>query len=74
MIFGTKFTSEDEVEEWFEQEKQKLEDELYKQVHKHKDDNEKYKAEYTKKLNNLMEAYEEEHKKLLAKKDYKEEE
>ena len=74
MIFGTKFYSEDEIEEWYAGAKEKLDQELLKKINKNLDKKEQYEQKYKIKTQKLREKYEAEFGKLFNKKDFFKEE
>ena len=62
------FKSEEEIEEWFTTEKQRLETEFLKNINKDKDNIPKYREKFDAEMKRLLAKYEAEHFKLLEKK------
>ncbi len=55
MLFGNKFLTEDEIDEWFEEQKTLLEEELYNKINKNIDKKEEYESHYDEKMKKLQE-------------------
>ena len=65
-----KFTTEEGIDEWFANEKQKLEEEFLKKINKDNKNIPKYREKFDADLKRLLAKYEVEFNKFLDKKDF----
>ena len=65
-----KFKTEEEVDEWFAAEKEKLENEFLEKITKDKDNIPKYREKYDADMKRLLAKYEEEANRVIDNTDY----